>query len=123
MKLTKYDPRTSNLLSQTDWERVRKNIVEDARIPYDPEDGPYDPNDEAAVEAYWKSHDVIYQGKVIRKGVRGPQKSPTKERITIRLSAEVVEHFRSSGSGWQARMDEALRKSIEQASHKIARNK
>ena len=42
-------------------------------------------------------------------GVRGPQKAPTKERITIRLSREVVEQFRESGEGWQTRMDAALR--------------
>ena len=40
--------------SRTDWHRVKKNIAEDAPIPYDPEDGPYDPNDEAATEAYFK---------------------------------------------------------------------
>ncbi len=42
-------------------------------------------------------------------GGRGPQKSPTKERITIRLSKEVVEQFRESGEGWQTRVDAALR--------------
>ncbi|HLB31755.1 MAG TPA: BrnA antitoxin family protein [Gammaproteobacteria bacterium] len=42
-------------------------------------------------------------------GVRGPQKMPTQERITIRLSREVVEQFRESGEGWQTRMDTALR--------------
>lgn len=41
--------------------------------------------------------------------VRGPQKTPTKERITIRLSREVVEQFRESGEGWQTRVDAALR--------------
>ena len=41
-------------------------------------------------------------------GVRGPQKAPTKERITIRLSPEVVARFRATGEGWQARMDAAL---------------
>jgi uncharacterized protein (DUF4415 family) len=40
---------------------------------------------------------------------RGPQKSPTKERITIRLSQEVVEQFRATGDGWQGRVDIALR--------------
>lgn len=40
---------------------------------------------------------------------RGPQKAPTKERITIRLSSDVVERFRASGAGWQTRMDAALR--------------
>ena len=42
-------------------------------------------------------------------GVRGRQKAPTKERITIRLSREVVEQFRDSGEGWQTRVDAALR--------------
>ena len=42
-------------------------------------------------------------------GVRGPQKAPIKERITIRLSREVVEQFRASGEGWQTRVDAALR--------------
>jgi uncharacterized protein (DUF4415 family) len=41
-------------------------------------------------------------------GVRGPQKAPTKERITIRLSREVLEYFRATGDGWQTRMDAAM---------------
>lgn len=41
-------------------------------------------------------------------GVRGAQKTPTKERITIRLSREVVDQFRDSGEGWQTRVDAAL---------------
>jgi uncharacterized protein (DUF4415 family) len=41
-------------------------------------------------------------------GVRGPQKAPTKERITIRLSPEVVQRFRATGDGWQTRVDAAL---------------
>ena len=40
--------------------------------------------------------------------VRGPQKTPTKERVTIRLSRNVVESFRSTGEGWQTRVDAAL---------------
>jgi uncharacterized protein (DUF4415 family) len=36
------------------------------------------------------------------------QRAPTKERITIRLSREVVEQFRASGDGWQARVDAVL---------------
>lgn len=43
------------------------------------------------------------------RAVRGPQKAPTKERITIRLSRDVVARFRASGPGWQGRVDEALR--------------
>lgn len=40
---------------------------------------------------------------------RGPQKAPTKERITIRLTPEVVKVFRDTGDGWQRRIDEALK--------------
>ncbi|MBF0261311.1 MAG: BrnA antitoxin family protein [Magnetococcales bacterium] len=42
-------------------------------------------------------------------GVRGAQKAPTKERITIRLSREVVEAFRATGNGWQSRVDDVLK--------------
>ena len=41
-------------------------------------------------------------------GVRGAQRSPTKERVTIRLSKNVVESFRATGEGWQTRVDAAL---------------
>jgi uncharacterized protein (DUF4415 family) len=41
-------------------------------------------------------------------GQRGEQKAPTKERITIRLSRDVVETFRATGDGWQTRVDAAL---------------
>jgi uncharacterized protein (DUF4415 family) len=40
---------------------------------------------------------------------RGKQKTPTKERITIRLSSDVVDYFRESGEGWQTRLDDALK--------------
>ncbi|MGD0913871.1 MAG: hypothetical protein ABR928_18395 [Terracidiphilus sp.] len=41
--------------SMTDWERVKREYDSDAPIPYDPEGGPYDPNDEAATEAYFNA--------------------------------------------------------------------
>ena len=47
---------------------------------------------------------------------RGPQKAPTKVPVSIRLSPEVVKHFKSKGPGWQARIDEALRKIARKAS-------
>lgn len=41
-----------------------------------------------------------------------PKAKITKERITIRLSRDVVAQFRSTGDGWQTRMDSALRQYI-----------
>jgi uncharacterized protein (DUF4415 family) len=48
----------------------------------------------------------------LRKG-RGPQKAPTKELISLRVSRDVLGRFRETGEGWQTRMDEALREWIE----------
>lgn len=38
-----------------------------------------------------------------------PRAAHPKERINIRLSHEVVTHFKSSGDGWQTRIDSALK--------------
>ena len=38
-----------------------------------------------------------------------PKAAVTKERITIRLSPDVVQPFRATGDGWQTRIDAALR--------------
>jgi uncharacterized protein (DUF4415 family) len=43
------------------------------------------------------------------RGGRGPQKEPTKVKVSIRLSQDVVTALRATGSGWQSRVDEALR--------------
>jgi len=52
----------------------------------------------------------------IPRRVRGAQKSPTKISTSIRLSPQVVEHFKALGKGWQARVDKILCQYVE--SHK-----
>jgi uncharacterized protein (DUF4415 family) len=42
------------------------------------------------------------------RGQRGPQKSPVKERIGLRLDQDIVEHFRATGPGWQSRINDIL---------------
>lgn len=64
---------------------------------------PYDPNDPAAVEAFWKN------AQVRRPGQRGPGKKHKKVLLSVRYSPEVVDYFRSTGEGWQTRMDDALK--------------
>jgi uncharacterized protein (DUF4415 family) len=48
----------------------------------------------------------------VRKG-RGPNRSPTKKLVSLRLSPEVVEHFKSTGAGWQSRIDKTLREAVK----------
>ena len=39
---------------------------------------------------------------------RGPQKTPTKRPISLRLEPDVLAAYRATGKGWQARTDDAL---------------
>ena len=48
------------------------------------------------------------------KRVGRPRAAITKERISIRLSRDVLESFRATGEGWQTRMDEALKEWIKE---------
>lgn len=102
----------SKTKSETDWSRVLA-FKEGAPIPYEPGDGPYDPNDAEATRAWLAQADVTSHGKIVRRGKRGPQKAPTKKLVSLRLSPEVIDHFKSSGPGWQTRIDGALLESIK----------
>lgn len=42
------------------------------------------------------------------KKFRGKQKKPTKRLVSLRLSPDVLAHFKATGKGWQTRLDEAL---------------
>jgi uncharacterized DUF497 family protein len=53
----------------------------------------------------------------IRRG-RGPSKSPTKKQVTLRISPEVIEYFKSTGAGWQSRIDETLRQAVKRKAMK-----
>lgn len=47
--------------------------------------------------------------------LRGRPKSDNKKLlVSVRYSPEVVAYFKSTGEGWQSRMDEALRAYVEQ---------
>jgi uncharacterized protein (DUF4415 family) len=46
---------------------------------------------------------------VMRRG-RGPQKAPTKVLTSLRLDADVIAFFRAQGSGYQSRINDALRR-------------
>jgi uncharacterized protein (DUF4415 family) len=45
----------------------------------------------------------------IRRG-RGPNKAPTKKLVSLRLSGQVIDKYKSGGAGWQSRIDQDLRR-------------
>lgn len=76
-----------------------------------PENSKYDDNPE------WTTADIKKAKRLddvphLARRVRGPQKAPKKVRVTIRLSREVVDHFKAQGKGWQSRLDETLKKAL-----------
>jgi uncharacterized protein (DUF4415 family) len=66
-----------------------------------------------AKEIDWSTGTVTRGGGVAAtigelRRTRGPNKNPTKEQIAIRFDRDVLSAFRSSGPGWQTRMNAAL---------------
>jgi uncharacterized protein (DUF4415 family) len=85
----------------------------------------YDPNDAAAVEAFWAKGFVTHSREELAAELakrrerrhRGPNIAPKKERVTIRLSPEVVKFFKETGKGWQTRLDSVLKDWLRAHSH------
>jgi uncharacterized protein (DUF4415 family) len=65
----------------------------------------------ADLKDFQAAQDILSPSLVQKLTVRGTaeQETPTKIRITIRLSRDVIEKFRSTGEGWETRLDAALR--------------
>ena len=83
-------------------------------IPDEEENARINAGIEADPDTYELSEDEFRELRPVGR----PKADVTKERITIRLSPEVVEYFRSQGKGWQTRIDEALKAMIrEDANH------
>jgi uncharacterized protein (DUF4415 family) len=49
---------------------------------------------------------------VVKRG-RGPQASPTKVLTSVRLDADILDFFKSTGAGYQSRINAALRAEVE----------
>ena len=55
------------------------------------------------------SRDDMQKGVEAYRKKRGrPVSAARKERVSVRYSPEVLSYFRSTGEGWQTRMDAAL---------------
>jgi uncharacterized protein (DUF4415 family) len=68
---------------------------------------PADPNDP---EDFDVTESMLQQALAERRErLRGLQRAPTKKQVTLRLDPEVIDKFRATGRGWQARMNDALK--------------
>ncbi len=57
-------------------------------------------------EEWFEQADYYEGGKLVRRG-RPPSEAP-KKLVSLRLSREVIEHFKGGGPGWQTRINETL---------------
>ena len=63
------------------------------------------------------------QTMLLKLRKRGPQRTPKKVPISIRLSPDVAEGLRATGNGWQGRADEALRSWLVEMRKGLARSR
>ncbi len=54
------------------------------------------------------------------RALRGrPKSASTKQLVSVRYSPEVLAYFRSTGEGWQSRMDRVLREYVTRHSRRV----
>jgi len=98
-------PKTPTKTKATDWERVKREAAQDAPISHTAADGPYDPNDAAAVAAYWQQANI-------KRGRGRPAAAVKRPTLNMRVDADVLEAFKATGRGWQTRINAALRDAV-----------
>lgn len=70
----------------------------------DPDDAP------ELTDAFFDEADEFAGKQLVRRG--RPRSPNSKILLSVRYSPDVVTYFKASGSGWQARMDAALKEYI-----------
>ena len=94
-------PQKPDHISQRDWN--------DAEIPE------WTAEDFAAARPLKEVHPELAEWSAARRrGQRGPQKAPVKVALKLRVDPDVIEAYKSTGRGWQTRMNDALRRGIKQ---------
>ena len=73
-----------------------------------------DPDDAPELTAeYFERADIFEGERLVRRG-RPPLERP-KEAVKLRLSANVLDHFRAGGPGWQTRINATLERAVARA--------
>ena len=77
----------------------------------DPDDAP------ELTREFFRSGDVYKGEKLLRRG-RPPAGPRSKEAVKLRISPEVLEHYRSGGPGWQTRINATLERAVSREKKK-----
>lgn len=74
-------------------------------------DNPEWTNETFAKSIEVRGKNLVEAAKALR-ATRGKQIEPRKIPISIRLSENIINHFKSGGAGWQSRIEQALQEAI-----------
>jgi uncharacterized protein (DUF4415 family) len=78
-----------------------------------------DPENPPITDEQWRqmrpAHEVRPElvARQLRRARGRPKSAATKEQITLRIDRDVLEKFRSTGEGWQRRINDVLRKAAK----------
>jgi uncharacterized protein (DUF4415 family) len=73
----------------------------------DPDDAP------ELTDEHFRRADVYEGERLVRRG--RPKLEHPKEQVNLRLSREVLAHFRAGGPGWQTRISQTLERVVKRA--------
>ena len=83
---------------------MKKKRSAGANISIDPDDAP------ELTDEWFEQADLYVGETLVRRG--RPKSAARKQAVKLRLSPDVVEHFRAGGAGWQTRINETLLKAV-----------
>jgi uncharacterized protein (DUF4415 family) len=92
---------------------MRKNKGSGKKKWADPDDAP------ELTREFFRTADIYEGGKVVRRG-RPPLGTRSKHAVKLRLSQEVIEHFRAGGPGWQTRINTTLERAVSREKRKAS---
>jgi uncharacterized protein (DUF4415 family) len=73
---------------------------------------PYNAHSAQDVNRFWENATVM---PARLRGQRGPQRTPTKQMVSMRLDRLVVEHFKADGPHWQTRVNDTVLKIVKKS--------
>ena len=72
-----------------------------------------DPDDAHELDEQWFQDAHVYIGDtLIKRGVGRPPIKNTKEMLSLRLDADILEKLRASGKGWQTRLSNHIKEAV-----------
>ncbi|PIQ36215.1 MAG: hypothetical protein COW59_13595 [Lysobacterales bacterium CG17_big_fil_post_rev_8_21_14_2_50_64_11] len=73
----------------------------------DPDDAP------ELTDAFFERADEYHGGTLIKRGRGRPKSEVTKVAVKLRLDPDLLAALRATGAGWQTRVNDALRATLQ----------